>query len=42
MPKDLEHRFKKKFEYPEHFFRTDDGIEAIRFDPKKQHRDQAR
>ena len=42
MPEDLEHRFKEKFEYPEHFFRTDEGIEAIRFDPKKQHRDQAR
>lgn len=42
MPEDLEHQFKEKFEYPEHFFRTNDGIEAVRFDPGKQDREQAR
>ena len=42
MPEDLEHQFKEKFEYPEHFFRTDDGIEAVRFDPEKKDREQAR
>ena len=42
MPEDLEHQFKEKFEYPEHFFRTDDGIEAVRFDPGKKDREQAR
>jgi len=33
LPEDLEHRFKEKFELPEHFFRTKDGIEAVRYDP---------
>jgi hypothetical protein len=42
MPDDLEHQFKEKFEYPEHFFRTDKGIEAVRFDPEKQRREQTR
>jgi hypothetical protein len=42
MPEDLEHQFKEKFEYPERFFRTDDGIEAVRFDPGKKDREQAR
>ena len=42
MPEDLERQFKEKFEYPEHFFRTNDGIEVVRFDPGKQNREQAR
>ena len=33
LPADLEQKFMDKFELPEHFFRTKDGIEAVRFDP---------
>ena len=33
LPEDLEQRFKDKFELPEHFFRTKDGIEAVKYDP---------
>ena len=33
LPEDLEHRFQEKFELPEQFFRTKDGIEAVKYDP---------
>ena len=36
LPADLEQRFMEKYELPEHFFRTKDGIEAVRFDPRTQ------
>ena len=36
LPEDLEHRFKEKFELPEQFFRTKDGIEAVKYDPGTQ------
>lgn len=36
LPDDLEQRFKDKFELPEHFFRTKDGVEAVKYDPGTQ------
>lgn len=42
LPEDLEEEFLKKFEKPEQFYRTERGIEVIRFDPKKQERNQER
>ena len=44
LPEDLEERFKDKFELPEQFFKTKDGIKAVKYDPgfqAKEH-DQAR
>lgn len=35
LPEDLEQRFKEKFELPERFSMTKDGIEAVRYDPEK-------
>jgi hypothetical protein len=35
LPGDLEQRFKEKFELPERFSMTKDGIEAVRYDPEK-------
>ena len=33
LPDDLEQKFKNKFELPEQFFMTKDGIEAVKYDP---------
>ena len=33
LPEDLEQRFKDKFKLPEHFFRTKNGIKAVKYDP---------
>lgn len=30
----LEKKYKEKFDYPEQFFRTDEGIKVVKFDPK--------
>ena len=35
LPPELEQKYKEKFEYPEQFFRTDEGIKAVKFDPKR-------
>ena len=35
LPGDLEQRFKEKFELPERFSMTKDGIEAVRYNPEK-------
>ena len=44
LPEDLERRFKDKFELPEHFFLTKDGMEAVKYDPEisNRERDQMR
>jgi len=44
LPEDLEHRFQEKFELPEQFFRTKDGIEAVKYEPgiQTKERDLAR
>ena len=34
LPPDLEEKYKKKFEYPEQFFRTMEGIKAVPFVPQ--------
>lgn len=36
LPDDLEQRFKDMFELPEHYFRTKDGIEVVKYDPGTQ------
>ena len=33
LPEDLEEEFRKKFELPEQFFQTENGIEAVRYEP---------
>ena len=36
LPPELEQKYKEKFEYPEEFFRTESGIESVKFNPKVQ------
>lgn len=33
LPKDLEEKYLEKFHKPEQFFRTDDGIKAVKYNP---------
>ena len=33
MPDDLEQEFRKKFELPEQFFRTERGVQVVRYEP---------
>ena len=33
LPEELESKYLKKFDKPEQFFRTDDGIKAVKYDP---------
>ncbi len=33
LPPDLEEKYLKKFEHPEHFFRTEKGIVSIHYEP---------
>ena len=33
MPKDLEEKYTEKFRQPEQFFKTADGIKAVKYDP---------
>ena len=40
MPADLEEEFRKKYELPEKIYRTEKGIEVIRFDPRKAEKEQ--
>lgn len=40
MPPDLEEEFRKKYELPEKIYRTEKGIEVIRFDPRKAEKEQ--
>ena len=40
MPPDLEEEFRKKYEFPEKIYRTEKGIEVIRFDPRKAEKEQ--
>ena len=44
MPEDLEKEYRKRYELPEQFFRTENGIKAVRYEPSKEsvERDQAR
>ena len=44
MPEDLEEEFRKRYELPEQFFRTEIGIKAVKYDPGKEpaEQDQAR
>ena len=40
MPPDLEEEFRQKYELPEKIYRTEKGIEVIRFDPRKAEKEQ--
>ena len=40
MPPYLEEKYKEKFDYPEQFFRTEEGIKGIQYDPGKGDRGQ--
>lgn len=35
MPMDLEEEFRKKYELPEKIYRTEQGFDVLRFDPRK-------
>ena len=37
LPKDLEDRFMKEFEYPEMILRNEQGIDALKYDPGENH-----
>ena len=36
LPKDLEEKYQKKFDKPEQFFRTPEGITAVKYEPETQ------
>ena len=42
LPEDLREEMKRKFDKPEKFYRTEDGIQVVRFDPGKADRDYER
>ena len=42
LPEDLEEEFRKKFELPEHYYRSDEGLMVLKYDPKDLDREQAR
>ena len=42
IPPDLEEEFRKKYERPEKIFRTETGIEVIRYDPGSREREHER
>lgn len=33
LPKDLEEKYKERFDKPEQFFMTDSGVKAVKYDP---------
>lgn len=39
LPKDLADKYSRKYHYPERFFKTDKGIQAIPFKPANKDRD---
>ena len=39
LPNDLMTKYEKKFKYPEQFFRSEDGIKAVRFTPEVNERE---
>ena len=40
MPPHLEEKYREKFDYPEQFFRTEEGIRSMKYDPGHGSRDQ--
>ena len=42
LPDDLAEEMRRKFDKPEMFFRTDEGIQVVRYTPEKDARDQER
>ena len=40
LPPHLEEKYREKVEYPEQFFRTEEGIRSMTFDPGHGSRDQ--
>ena len=39
LPNDLMSKYEKKFRYPEQFFRSEEGIKAVRFTPEVNERE---
>lgn len=39
LPNDLMAKYEKKFKYPEQFFRSEEGIKAVRFTPEVNERE---
>lgn len=39
LPDDLMTKYEKKFKYPEQFFRSEEGIKAVRFTPEVNERE---
>lgn len=42
LPEDLEEEFLKKFEKPERYYRSENGIEVVKYDPRELQREYAR
>ena len=42
LPDDLKEEMRKKFELPEHYYRSDEGLMVLKYDPKDMDREQAR
>ena len=42
LPDDLREEMRKKFDLPEHYYRSDEGLMVLRYDPKDFDREQAR
>ena len=42
LPDDLAEEMRQKFDMPEMFYRTDDGIQVVRYMPEKDGREQER
>ena len=42
LPDDLKEEMRKKFDLPEHYCRSDEGLMVLKYDPKDLDREQAR
>ena len=42
LPDDLKEEMRKKFELPEHYYRSEEGLMVLKYDPKDLDREQAR
>ena len=42
LPDDLKEEMRKKFDLPEHYYRSDEGLMVLKYDPKDLDREQAR
>lgn len=42
LPEDLKEEMRKKFDLPEHYYRSEEGLMVLKYDPKDMDREQAR